>query len=533
MEAKRVAIYVRVSSDKQVDNFSLETQITKCREYISRNNLIEVSLFIEEGESAKTAERTQLNNLLKFIQSNKIDFVLVYKLDRWTRNQADFYSLKTYLTKYKVSLLSATEAITDDPTGQFLEGVFAGLAQLDNELKAIRVKDCLKTKAMDGWFPAKPPFGYLNNPITKQIDIDPRNFESVKLLINEFIQGTSVPDIVYKLNLRGFKTQKGKEWTHRDIWKILERNSKFYSGFYNWGKNYNIEGKHQKMINFEQYSVIQNKLNHKSQQPIFNNNDLGFVLNFELSPSKPFMTCKECGLRVRTCRSKGKLGNYFYYYYCRNSKCTLEKKSWNKTLIENQLEEILKTIKPEANHARYFLQCIEQEFKNQIGEYRVSVNKVKHRLAKLKLEKKSLITMRRNNELSAEDFKSELDDIDRQIITCTSSVNENLIDEERYNNLLQHCELFLTKIEHLYSSFSMQHKQQLLSLIFPDGIYLKNGGIEHRQLANIFYMIEGFKGGKNQMVALQVRESNTSFLEYLDQISLFISRILPQYSLVI
>src|SRR5690606_41499269 len=82
------AIYIRVSDQKQVDKYSIPTQIKECREYFKKNHIQEVAIFIEEGETAKTSDRTQLKNLLHFVtlNKNKVDYVLVYKLDRWARS---------------------------------------------------------------------------------------------------------------------------------------------------------------------------------------------------------------------------------------------------------------------------------------------------------------------------------------------------------------------------------------------------------------------------------------------------------------
>ena len=68
---------------------------------MEREDIREVATFIEKGESAKTADRTEFQNLLYFLSKNKnkVDFVVVYKIDRWARNQSDFHITKAYLLK--------------------------------------------------------------------------------------------------------------------------------------------------------------------------------------------------------------------------------------------------------------------------------------------------------------------------------------------------------------------------------------------------------------------------------------------------
>lgn len=64
-------IYVRVSHPSQVDNFSLDTQLRACEEYCRREGLDVLERFREEGESAKTTDRTQLQRMLQYCRSHK------------------------------------------------------------------------------------------------------------------------------------------------------------------------------------------------------------------------------------------------------------------------------------------------------------------------------------------------------------------------------------------------------------------------------------------------------------------------------
>src|SRR5438132_14318720 len=64
-------IYIRVSTKEQTENLSLSTQLKTCEEYCERQGFAVVARFREEGESAKTADRTELQKLLQFGRTNK------------------------------------------------------------------------------------------------------------------------------------------------------------------------------------------------------------------------------------------------------------------------------------------------------------------------------------------------------------------------------------------------------------------------------------------------------------------------------
>ena len=82
-------IYVRVSTKEQTENLSLSTQLCACEEYCRREGYEVVERFREEGESAKTADRTELQKLLNFCRTHKgkVHFVIVYNLTRFAREK--------------------------------------------------------------------------------------------------------------------------------------------------------------------------------------------------------------------------------------------------------------------------------------------------------------------------------------------------------------------------------------------------------------------------------------------------------------
>src|SRR5574341_1591846 len=99
-------IYCRVSSEEQVKGTSLESQELACREYAQSKNIKILRVFIERGESAKFAERTQLLELIDYCRQNKdtIQVLLVWKIDRFARNVTDHFSVKATLAKYGVRI---------------------------------------------------------------------------------------------------------------------------------------------------------------------------------------------------------------------------------------------------------------------------------------------------------------------------------------------------------------------------------------------------------------------------------------------
>src|SRR5437867_11115012 len=155
-------IYCRVSSKEQIEGTSLESQEMACMEYARSKNINILKIFIEQGESAKFADRTQLLELIDFCRQNKgnIEVLLVWKVDRFARNVGDHFSIKASLLKYGVRIVSVTEPIDSNPEGKLMETILAGFAQFDNDIRAMRTVQGMRRKLQEGIFPWKPPLGY-------------------------------------------------------------------------------------------------------------------------------------------------------------------------------------------------------------------------------------------------------------------------------------------------------------------------------------------------------------------------------------
>jgi site-specific DNA recombinase len=159
-------IYTRVSSKEQTDNYSLETQERTCREYAGREGLDVLRVFVESGESAKTANRVELQAMLKYVAENArtLSAVIVYKVDRLARNSTDHGNLRVQLGTCGVRLQSATENLDDSPAGRFAETTLSAIAQLDNEVRAERAKSGMTAAVSAGRFVWRAPIGYVNGP---------------------------------------------------------------------------------------------------------------------------------------------------------------------------------------------------------------------------------------------------------------------------------------------------------------------------------------------------------------------------------
>ena len=138
-DGQKAILYLRVSTEEQVDNFSLDTQEELCRKEAEKRGYQVTQVFREEGRSAKNISgRPILISLLEYCRKHKreVQALFVYRLDRVSRITADYLAIRKKLGEQDVTIVSATEPTGDSPTEKLVETILAGFAQLDNDIRS-------------------------------------------------------------------------------------------------------------------------------------------------------------------------------------------------------------------------------------------------------------------------------------------------------------------------------------------------------------------------------------------------------------
>ncbi|MDD2637256.1 MAG: recombinase family protein, partial [Bacteroidales bacterium] len=155
-------LYLRVSSNDQVDNTSLDTQESTCRAWCAANGYQVAAVFSDRGESAKTADRPEFLALVEYCRKNRPSAAIAYRIDRWARNVTDFTAFRARLASYGVQMLSATENMADDPAGNAMSAILAVWAQYDNDTRSLRARAGMEATIRRGGYITRAPRGYRN-----------------------------------------------------------------------------------------------------------------------------------------------------------------------------------------------------------------------------------------------------------------------------------------------------------------------------------------------------------------------------------
>src|SRR2546425_461497 len=208
-------IYIRVSTTEQTENLSLSTQLKACEEYCERQGFEILARFREEGESAKTADRPELQKLLQYcrIHTGRVQFVVVFNLTRFAREKYDHFALLAYLKSLGISLRSATEPIDDTSTGKLMEGVLAAFAQFDNDVRSDRTRAGMRAALELGRWVFLAPLGYMNAPraMGKSLILDPERAPLVRRALHDFATGRfTKQEVRANITALGLKTRRGQ-----------------------------------------------------------------------------------------------------------------------------------------------------------------------------------------------------------------------------------------------------------------------------------------------------------------------------------
>lgn len=490
----KAIIYCRVSSDEQVKGSSLKSQEEACRKMCGQEDWQVAKVFVEEGESAKTENRPQLLSLLNFVAQNKekIDFLIVSRLDRFSRDTAAHFALKAHLSKYGVRLVSVSEPIDNSPAGKFQETVFAAVAQLDNDVRAERTMIGMRERLKSGEWSWVAPIGYKNITIGDRKTIVPNESAPlVKKLYEEFSTGLyTIRQIAEKANRWGLRSKQGMRITPQIASKILS--NKIYMAV-GESKTWDIEaeGKWEAIVSAELWQKVQlvrSGAVHSNNAPRARRNP-----DF---PLRRFVKCGNCGNPLTASWSHGRNEKYPYY---RCYKCGAS--SIPKNELESAFLELLRHFQPAKRYVDLFKEVVIDVWKEKHADKTSQNKKIKAEIQELETIRSSLIRKNATGVLSDEDLAPELEKMKNEILAKNVALKDSEIDEIELEEIVNLAENFMSNIAPLWRDTNLDQKQRLQQLVFPEGVVYKNGNFETASISPIYSVIGNSNGVRERLVA--------------------------------
>lgn len=267
---RRCAIYVRKSSEEGLDMGynSLEAQTDACAAYIAsqkHEGWKRITKAYEDGGfSGGNLERPGLKDLLTDVESDKVDVIVVYKIDRLTRSLTDFAKLNELLDKHNVSFVAVTQQFnTSTSMGRLTLNVLLSFAQFEREVSGERIRDKVASSKRKGiWMGGNVPLGYRVE--NRKLHVVPAEAERVRHIYRRYLELKSVHLVKKELDAAGTRsriwhsrkgiTKGGVPISHGNLNGILK--NPIYLGLIRH-KTELHQGQHEAIIDKETFDTVQ------------------------------------------------------------------------------------------------------------------------------------------------------------------------------------------------------------------------------------------------------------------------------------
>ncbi|GFH39817.1 recombinase family protein [Lactococcus insecticola] len=292
---KKVAIYCRVSTMEQAEHgYSIGEQIDKLKKYCEIHDYTIYHEYVDAGFSGAKLDRPNMQQLISDAKKHRFEAVIVYKLDRLSRNlQNALYLIKDVFKSNDISFVSMSENIDlSTASGELNFNMFASFAEFEraNIRDRMAMGAYARAKAGKCAGPSRTPFGYdYDDGILR---INPVTGPIVKEIFDMYLDGLSLAKILIRLNDGGF-VGKVRPWRLSTIYTIIR--TKTYAGFIKYHDEY-FKGLHQPIISSDDFDEVQRQIKIRQDEAYKKTNSTRpFQSKYMLSG---LLRCGKCGQRL-------------------------------------------------------------------------------------------------------------------------------------------------------------------------------------------------------------------------------------------
>ncbi len=388
-----VALYARVSSERQDVDLSVAAQLRALRDYAQKHGYLVAREYVDEAESGRIADRPQFQKMLDEATKPEAPFkeILVWKFSRFTRKREHAVAFKAMLRRRGVRVVSITEQADDTPTGKLLEAIIESVDEFYSENLAQEVLRGMREAATRGfWMTTYAPYGYkrvyVQDGIKKRpkLELNPPADAVVKRVFDMVVQGKSILDVTKTLNAEGIPTTNGKKWLKTTIHTMLDHEA--YTGTLVWGAKakdgappVRVENAHPAIVSKRDFQRARKLLASRAPK--------------KMNPrraSSPYLLsglvkCETCGKAMTAAEAKS--GRYTYYIchsLLKRGKGTCETPRLNAKSFEKLIvSEIRENVLTESN-IRDLVKLLDEEMDGVAREQRERLENIEEELEDVK-----------------------------------------------------------------------------------------------------------------------------------------------------
>ncbi len=381
--SSRAVLYLRVSTKEQAERggasegFSIPAQREACTRKAEALGAVVVEEFVDRGESAKTADRPELQRMLAFLAEELVQYVIVHKVDRLARNRVDDVQIDLAIRTSGAQLISCMENIDETPSGALLHGIMSSIAEFYSRNLANEVMKGNIQKLKSGGSVGRAPIGYLNvrkiqnGREIRTVEVDPDRAPFVIWAFQQYATAEWTTRTLHaEATQRGLVSRATAKCPEKPLVLAAFNNmlkNPYYTGTIRY-KGVEYEGKHPRLIDQATFDAVQRQLEA--------NNFAGekrrthhHYLKGSIFCGATTHTGHECRSRLIVCHATSRSKAIYPYFICigrQRDKTSCDQRAVRIELVELKIEDYYKTVEL-TNDLR--LQT-EQQILEQITELR-------------------------------------------------------------------------------------------------------------------------------------------------------------------
>ncbi len=491
-------IYERVSSKRQaLENNSLATQRQVTREHCDRNGWHVVATFDDPGESGTTIDRPGFQKMLAFCKKNRVKYVVVYDLSRFSRNASDQGHTIHELHKRGTLVRSVHEPNVDETAaGKLAANLIAAQNQYQSNVLGERTEERMRIAFELGRFLRGAPIGYdsVKRAPRGQANIIPNRTEAALVLraFQLMASGShNATDALEIMTEQGLRSKRGKRLNLHSFLKML-RNAVYIGMVVSKKWRETRPGLHQAIVDEQTFRNVQLIL--KGKKPIA----APYTLNRADFPLRRFLRCCECDTPLTGAPCRGKTGNKYGYYWCRECGTV---KTTRTEKIDGQFVSLLERLRPTELLMREFPAILKQEWETRTGDNTARVRKLESDLRERTEAQQKLLAKYLNDDPNIVGiFDSMNSRFTEEIAALKSQIAEVKAEKATFDELLAFSKSMLVDIPTAWGRAEINQKQRVQNALFPGGLkYHPEKGILNPENDCLFSQLEDFTSGKMLM----------------------------------
>ncbi len=443
-------------------------------------------VFVDKGESAKTADRPQFQRAVAFCREGRVEFFVVYALSRFSRKSHDHAIIGARLKAYGTTLRSVTEPIDDTSTGRLMETMLAGFAQFDNDVKADRTVAGMKAALSKGRWPWQPPLGYLKGMVP-----DPERAPLIRRAFEMTASGQHRrEELRRRLAAFGLTGRRGRPIA-TPTFAMLLRNP-LLAGILR-SRRWGFEGKG----DFE--PIVSEELFYRAQAVLDGRAPMSaaHVRNNPDFPLRAFVRC-ECGAPLTGSWSKGRTKRYAYYRCPRSGHVNVAKPT-----LERGFTDLLATLKLAPKYHALFRAIVLDVWEKR-HEEAAEARRAREKRVKVVEEKRERLVAAfvYQQAIDEQTYRDQLRRLDEETAFASADWVDSTMEEQELKGLLDFAGHLLENPGRAWSEFTLDQQQRFQRMVFPEGLTCERSGrIGTAATSPVFRYLSGIRGEKKAVVA--------------------------------